>query len=293
MADIWNITWKVTQYFDTVNPTYGPHNAIDWATPKGTPIYAVGDGVISRSDTNDPAGGLRIGINLPDGWNVDYAHLDQSLVTVGQPVKKGQLIGYTGNSGSATTGPNLHFSAKKNGTLVNPENVFNPFAGDNRIAGLADAISGITKEALALLPSWAKQMPGTQAYNGSRTEWKGLPLEVSIPGNRSCSDIATGGYSELTSPSFGNPEGTKVCTLPWNPVADAAATGGDVAAGLAEVGAFFADVGAFLFDGTNWIRIGALIAGGFLSVRGLMMVLQATGTNVDLGVPTPKLPGVG
>lgn len=292
---IFNIPYAITQYFDTINPKYGPHNAVDYAAPLGTPVYAVGQGIVSKADSSDPLGGLRIGIDMPGGLNVDYAHLSRILVSTGQPVRPGQLIGYTGSSGSATTGPHLHFAARKDGTLIDPLNVFNPFSGENKISELADIVTGITKDALARLPTWAKPMEGTQAYSGMHDKWRGLPVQIYIPGERECSEVESelGGYVGLSSPSIGNPPGTKVCTLPGNVLADAVAAGGDAAAGIADVGAFFVDAGAFLFDGSNWLRILALLGGTFLTVRGVSMIMSATGTPLGgLPIPTPKLPGV-
>lgn len=292
---VFQIPYAITQYFDTVNPKYGPHNAVDYAAPEGTPVYAVGQGFVTRADSSDPLGGLRVGIDMPGGLNVDYAHLSRATVSPGQPVRPGQLIGYTGKSGSAQTGPNLHFAARKEGTLIDPVNVFNPFAGENRVSELADIVTGITKEALQKLPQWAKPMDGTQAYNGMHDKWRGLPVQIYIPGDRECSDVESelGGYVGLSSPSIGNPEGTKVCTLPGNVLADAVAAGGDVGAGVADVGAFFVDAGAFLFDGSNWLRMLALAGGAFLTFRGVGMIMGATGTPLGgLPIPTPKLPGV-
>jgi len=99
------------------------HTGVDIIGERGTPIYATADGVV----TEDPEGysgyGTMIFINHGRGYQTLYAHLWKKNVTVGQKVKRGQVIGYMGSSGLAT-GTHLHYEVIKNGEKVNPIHYF-------------------------------------------------------------------------------------------------------------------------------------------------------------------------
>ncbi len=105
------------------------HEGIDWAAPIGTELYAVADGFISdvRLDGNiDPRTrpyGNQVRIRHADGYSSIYAHLSEVLVTRGQFVKRGQLIGLVGNTGHST-GPHLHYTLKKQGATARGETNF-------------------------------------------------------------------------------------------------------------------------------------------------------------------------
>ena len=98
------------------------HGAVDFAAPKGAPIYAAADGKISRSDTSNPNGyGNRIQIIHDNGYETLYAHMNcfatygGKRLKVGERVKKGTVIGFIGNTG-ASTGPHLHYEVRVAGT---------------------------------------------------------------------------------------------------------------------------------------------------------------------------------
>lgn len=90
------------------------HEGTDIFAARGTPLYAVVDGVIERKGT-DGLGGNKLWLRSPgDGWTYYYAHLSgfPSGIGNGTRVKKGQVIGYVGNTGNArTTPPHVHFEA--------------------------------------------------------------------------------------------------------------------------------------------------------------------------------------
>lgn len=104
------------------------HEGIDWATPVGTPIKAAATGQIvtlqRRANTAHPYGiHIRIAHEYAgEAWVTVYAHLSALAdgLSVGDEVTKGQVIGYTGNTGNST-GPHLHFSVRRSGTIVDPE----------------------------------------------------------------------------------------------------------------------------------------------------------------------------
>ncbi len=98
------------------------HAGIDFTAPIGTPIYATGDGVIIAAG-NERGYGNRLMINHGYGYVTKYAHMSRFKSKKGQRVKRGDVIGYVGNTG-ASTGPHLHYEVFKNGKAVNPINFF-------------------------------------------------------------------------------------------------------------------------------------------------------------------------
>jgi murein DD-endopeptidase MepM/ murein hydrolase activator NlpD len=100
------------------------HPGVDITSPRGTPIYASGDGVVQTPGGNALSGyGICVVINHGYGYRSLYGHMSRKAVVEGQKVKRGQLIGYVGSTGMAT-GPHLHYEVWKNGTKVNPVNYF-------------------------------------------------------------------------------------------------------------------------------------------------------------------------
>jgi murein DD-endopeptidase MepM/ murein hydrolase activator NlpD len=99
-----------------------PHTGVDITAPRGTPVYATADGVVSSR----PAGsgyGITVIIDHGYSYNTLYGHLLKKTVSIGQKVKRGQLIGYVGNTG-LSIGPHLHYEVWKNGRPVNPVQFF-------------------------------------------------------------------------------------------------------------------------------------------------------------------------
>lgn len=99
-----------------------PHTGIDIAAPKGTPIYATADGVVSRES---PGSGYGITVVLNHGYSYKtlYAHLSKKAVRPGKRVKRGDIIGYVGSTG-LSFGPHLHYEVIKGGVRVNPVHYF-------------------------------------------------------------------------------------------------------------------------------------------------------------------------
>jgi len=89
------------------------HRGIDLRADLGTPIYAPADGVVEFAGFHKDSGlGNLIILNHNYGFKTNYAHLDKKMVVKsGEFVQKGQLIGYTGNSG-LSTGPHLHYEVR-------------------------------------------------------------------------------------------------------------------------------------------------------------------------------------
>ena len=100
-----------------------PHTGVDFAAQRGTPVRAVGDGVIAQSGWNGPYG-KAIDVQHDSTYLTRYAHLDRFAdgVREGTPVKKGQVIGYVGSTGRSS-GPHLHFELYKNQQYIDPLSV--------------------------------------------------------------------------------------------------------------------------------------------------------------------------
>ncbi len=95
------------------------HNGVDMACAQGTPIYATRAGKVTRTAYQAGGAGNYVSINHLDGFSSVYMHMTHYVVSAGQTVSQGQLIGYVGNTG-LSTGPHLHFGISYAGTYVNP-----------------------------------------------------------------------------------------------------------------------------------------------------------------------------
>lgn len=94
------------------------HQGVDLAGPAGTPIYASRGGTVTRA-TYGSSSGYYVSINHHDGFSSIYMHLTNYVVSAGQQVAQGQVIGYMGNTG-ISSGSHLHFGISYNGVYVNP-----------------------------------------------------------------------------------------------------------------------------------------------------------------------------
>ena len=99
------------------------HWGMDFTAPRGTPVYASGDGEISRADNNSSGFGKHIRIEHGYGYMSIYAHLSQYNVKPGQQVKRGDLIGFVGSTGRSQA-PHLHYEVWKDRDKINPINFY-------------------------------------------------------------------------------------------------------------------------------------------------------------------------
>ncbi|MBR2366655.1 MAG: peptidoglycan DD-metalloendopeptidase family protein [Oscillospiraceae bacterium] len=97
---------------------YGMHAGVDLAAPQGTPVYAIASGYVNIS-TYHSVNGNYVSMGHGNGYGSLYAHLDHAVVSAGDYVKQGQVIGYVGSTGWST-GAHLHFEIHLNGSTVNP-----------------------------------------------------------------------------------------------------------------------------------------------------------------------------
>ncbi|WP_299368253.1 M23 family metallopeptidase [Winogradskyella sp.] len=99
------------------------HFGMDFTAPRGTPVYATGNGVVKRADNRASGYGKHIRIDHGYGYITLYAHLYKYNVRVNQRVKRGDLIGYVGSTGRSEA-PHLHYEVFKDGERINPINFY-------------------------------------------------------------------------------------------------------------------------------------------------------------------------
>jgi murein DD-endopeptidase MepM/ murein hydrolase activator NlpD len=104
-----------------IRGTWTMHNGVDMAAAQGTPIYAAKSGKVTKTSFQAGGAGYYVSINHGDGFSSIYMHMTHYIVSPGQYVNAGQVIGYVGSTGGST-GPHLHFGISYNGTYVNPMN---------------------------------------------------------------------------------------------------------------------------------------------------------------------------
>jgi murein DD-endopeptidase MepM/ murein hydrolase activator NlpD len=95
------------------------HAGLDFTAASGTPIYATADGVVRDAGFNTGGYGNRVLINHGFGYETTYSHMYKVKARVGERVKRGEVIGYIGNTGKST-GPHLHYEVHRNGVAVDP-----------------------------------------------------------------------------------------------------------------------------------------------------------------------------
>ena len=104
-----------------IHPIWGDrrfHSGVDLAASQGTPIYAIAAGTVTTATYGD-ANGYYVSISHGNGYGSVYCHMTNYIVSVGDSVSQGQVIGYVGSTGWST-GPHLHFEIHVNGSAVNP-----------------------------------------------------------------------------------------------------------------------------------------------------------------------------
>ncbi len=99
------------------------HEGMDFTAKTGTPVFASGDGIVSRADNTASGFGNHIVIRHGFGYETLYGHLSRYKARVGQYVKRGDVIGYVGSTGRSEA-PHLHYEVHKNGDVVNPLNFY-------------------------------------------------------------------------------------------------------------------------------------------------------------------------
>ena len=99
------------------------HEGVDFAAPRGTPIYATGAGVVKLTKSSLEGYGNQIVIDHGYGFLTRYCHMQDFTVKPGQSITRGQCIGYVGSTGISTSA-HLHYEVEKNRKKVNPAHYF-------------------------------------------------------------------------------------------------------------------------------------------------------------------------
>ena len=121
-----NLKRMASGYGNRIHPVYKTkkmHWGVDFSAPKGTEVYATGDGKIENVKRSKRGYGIQVRIDHGYGYKTFYAHLNKYIVRKGQMVKRGDLIGYVGSTGTSTA-PHLHYEVIKNKRKVNPVNYY-------------------------------------------------------------------------------------------------------------------------------------------------------------------------
>ncbi|MBP1673783.1 MAG: family metallopeptidase [Bacteroidetes bacterium] len=122
IKNMYQVTSGFGRRYHPILKTIRMHTGIDITAPKGTPVYATADGIVS-ADQGGSGYGITIVVNHGFSYQTLYAHLSKRIVKTGQRIKRGQLIGYVGNTG-LSMGAHLHYEVLKGGNPVNPVHYF-------------------------------------------------------------------------------------------------------------------------------------------------------------------------
>jgi len=115
----WYVTSPFGYRFHPIDNEWKGHSGVDLRAPTGTPIVAANSGIIEDATNSVCGNGMKI---KGDEWITGYCHLSMFAVSDGDYVEAGELIGYSGNTGNST-GAHLHFTVRKDGELLDPEQV--------------------------------------------------------------------------------------------------------------------------------------------------------------------------
>ena len=121
-----NLSRMASGYGYRIHPIYKTrklHTGMDFSAKTGTPIYATGDGKISKVRRSRRGYGNHVIIDHGYGYKTLYAHMKKYAVKKGQKVKRGEVIGYVGSTGTSVA-PHLHYEVHKDGRKINPVNFY-------------------------------------------------------------------------------------------------------------------------------------------------------------------------
>ena len=121
-----NLSRMASGYGYRIHPIYKTrkmHSGMDFSAKSGTPIYATGDGKVSKVRRSRRGYGNHVIIDHGFGYKTLYAHMKKYAVKRGQKVKRGEVIGYVGSTGTSVA-PHLHYEVHKDGKKINPVNFY-------------------------------------------------------------------------------------------------------------------------------------------------------------------------
>ena len=120
------ITSAFGNRIDPVTKTYAKqhHDGVDFGCPQGTDVAASGPGTVLYSRNSETAGNWVVVVDSVSKLTHKYMHNRNLKVAEGATVAKGQLVAQSGNTGSRTTGPHLHFQVENTGSPIDPQSLF-------------------------------------------------------------------------------------------------------------------------------------------------------------------------
>jgi murein DD-endopeptidase MepM/ murein hydrolase activator NlpD len=121
-----NLSRMASGYGYRIHPIYKTrklHTGMDFSAKTGTPIYATGDGKVSKLKRSRRGYGNHVIIDHGYGYKTLYAHMQKYIVRKGQKVTRGEIIGYVGNTGTSVA-PHLHYEVIKDNKKINPANFY-------------------------------------------------------------------------------------------------------------------------------------------------------------------------
>lgn len=120
------LTLLAASYGMRIHPFYKklqPHQGVDFTIPEGTRVFATADGVVKNLSLKNSTQGKTIVIDHGNGYETSYSHLDKIDIPRNRKVKRGETIGYSGNTGLSLI-PHLHYEVRFNGVRVDPIHYF-------------------------------------------------------------------------------------------------------------------------------------------------------------------------
>lgn len=120
------LTLLTASYGPRIHPFYKtvqPHQGVDYTVPEGTRVFATADGVVKSSTLSSSTTGKSIVIDHGNGYQTVYNHLAKVEAPRGRIVKRGDIIGLSGNTGLSLT-PHLHYEVRYNDQRVDPIHYF-------------------------------------------------------------------------------------------------------------------------------------------------------------------------
>jgi murein DD-endopeptidase MepM/ murein hydrolase activator NlpD len=197
----------ITAHFGQKGPLWGAagHHGIDYGVSAGSPVVAAAAGTVSYNDSS--ALGQVIRVTHAGGFSTQYAHLSRKSAPSGATVAQGELIGYSGNTGTQTSGAHLHFELWQGGARVNPA----PYLG---IGFSSSALQASTWGATAdsLFNSGSAPAPSlvTATTSGVSGGTQASAIRVSSMSGNASSAVSSatkgtgGSYSKISGRSMGN-----------------------------------------------------------------------------------------
>jgi murein DD-endopeptidase MepM/ murein hydrolase activator NlpD len=198
---------SITAHFGQKGGLWGNagHHGIDYGVSEGTPVVAAAAGTVSYQDS--PALGQVIRVTHEGGYATQYAHLSRKAAPAGATVAQGDLIGYSGNTGTQTSGAHLHFELWQGGARVNPA----PYLGIGFSSAAIQASTwGATADSLfnaGSAPAPSLVTVGTSGVSGG-TQARAIQVSPLSGNASSASSTATkgmgGSYGKISGRNMGN-----------------------------------------------------------------------------------------